>query len=150
MKRILFVDDEPAILEGLQDLLHSLRHHWDMSFICGGEAAIATMCDTNYDAVVSDIRMPGVDGVDVLEYAKKYHPQTIRIVLTGYADAQSTIELTSLAHRYLRKPCSLEDLDEVISRDCGLIEAFDNVVVKELVGKAGRLRTSNDIPSSPA
>ncbi|MFK8081729.1 MAG: HDOD domain-containing protein [Granulosicoccus sp.] len=139
MKKILFVDDEPAVLDGLQDLLHGLRRRWDMSFICGGEAAIATMDDSDYDVVVSDIRMPGVGGVEVLEYAKKHHPQSIRIALTGYADAQSTIELTRLAHRYLRKPCSLDDLDEVISRDCGLIQAFDNVVVKELVGQAGRL-----------
>ena len=47
MKKILFVDDEPAILEGLQDLLRSLRHRWDMSFICGGQAAIATVSYTH-------------------------------------------------------------------------------------------------------
>lgn len=145
MKKILFVDDEPAVLEGLQDLLHGFSHRWDMSFICGGEEAIATMSMANYDAVVSDVRMPGVNGADVLEYAKNNHPQTIRIALTGYADVQSTIEITRLAHRYLRKPCSLDDLDEVITRDCGLIEAFDNVVVKELVGKSGRLRVSNNV-----
>lgn len=145
MKKILFVDDEPAILEGLKDLLHGFRHNWDMSFVCGGESAVEMLFDGNYDAVVSDIRMPGVGGEDVLEYAKKNHPQTIRIALTGYTDAQSTIEITRLAHRFLRKPCSLEELDEAISRDCGLIEAFDNEVVKELVGKAGRLRASDDV-----
>ena len=145
MKKILFVDDEPAILEGLQDLLRSLRHRWDMSFICGGQAAIATMNDTDYDVVVSDIRMPGVGGVDVLGYAKIHRPQTIRIALTGYADAQSTVEISRLAHRYLRKPCSIDDLDEVISRDCGLIEAFDNVVVKELVGATGRLSAEKSV-----
>ena len=145
MKKILFVDDEPAILDGLQDLLHGFKHRWDMSFICGGQDAIATMSEANYDAVVSDIRMPGVNGADVLEYAKNNHPQTIRIALTGYADVQTTIEITRLAHRYLRKPCSLDDLDEVITRDCGLIEAFDNEVVKELVGKSGRLRVSKSV-----
>ncbi len=142
MTKILFVDDELAMLESLQDLLRGQRHRWDMSFICGGESAIAMMYDTDYDVVVSDIKMPGVGGVDVLEYAKKHRPQCIRIALTGYADAQSTMKLTRLAHRYLRKPCSLDDLDDVITRDCGLIEAFDNVVVKDLVGKAGRLVAS--------
>lgn len=142
MRKILFVDDEPAILEGLQDLLHGHRRRWDMTFICGGEAAITAMNDANYDVVVSDVRMPGVGGVDVLEHAKANHPQSIRIALTGYSDEKSTIELARLAQRYLRKPCTLEDLDEVILRDCGLIEAFDNSVVKELVGKSGRLPTS--------
>ncbi|MFK7994305.1 MAG: HDOD domain-containing protein [Granulosicoccus sp.] len=139
MKKILFVDDEPAILEGLQDLLRGHRRRWDMTFICGGEAAMTAMNDSVYDVVVSDVRMPGVGGVDVLEYAKDNHPQSLRIALTGFSDEQSTIKLTRLAQRYLRKPCSLEDLDDVISGDFGLIKAFDNDMVKELVGKAGRI-----------
>ena len=139
MKKILFVDDEPAVLAGLEDLLHGFTHCWDMKFICGGEDAISAMNQADYDVVVSDIRMPGVDGLEVLEHAKDNHPTATRIALTGYTDDKSTIKLTRLAQRYLRKPCSMEDLDEAISRDCGLIEAFDNAVVKELAGKAGRL-----------
>lgn len=148
MKKVLFVDDEPAVLAGLEDLLHGFTNCWDMTFICGGEDAIKAMGRADYDVVVSDIRMPGVNGVEVLEHAKCHHPKATRIALTGYTDDSSTIKLTRLAQRYLRKPCSMEDLDEAISRDCGLIEAFDNVVVKELAGKAGRLPGSSSSQSN--
>ena len=144
MKKILFVDDEPAILEGLQDSLRKHRRRWDMTFACGGEAAISEMTTKDYDVVVSDVRMPGVGGVDVLQYAKDQHPKTIRIALTGFADEKSTIKLTTLAQRYLTKPCAVDDLDEAISRDSGLVDAFDNPIVQKLAGSAGRLPSSNN------
>lgn len=139
MKKILFVDDEPAILEGLQDSLRKQTRRWDMTFACGGDAAIAELLGNHYDVVVSDIRMPGVDGVDVLQYAKDQHPEAIRIALTGFSDQEKTIKLTSLAQRYLTKPCDVGELEEAISRDSGLIEAFDNPAVRALAGSAGRL-----------
>ncbi len=145
MKKILFVDDEPAILDGLQDSLRKHRRRWDMTFACGGDAAITELSSKQYDVVVSDVRMPGVGGIDVLTYAKDHHPEAIRIALTGFADEDSTIKLTELAQRYLTKPCSVEDLDEAISRDSGLIEAFDNPIVQELAGSAGRLPASENV-----
>lgn len=144
MKKILFVDDEPAILDALQDSLRQHRRRWEMTFACGGDSAIAQLRGSEFDAVVSDIRMPIVNGVDVLKYAKERQPKAIRIALTGYSDSESTIQLTTLAQRYLRKPCSVEELDDAISRDSGLIEAFDNEQVKTLAGSAGRLAIGND------
>lgn len=147
MKKVLFVDDEPAVLDGLEDMLHKHRRRWDMTFACGGDAAISEMTDTSYDVVVSDVRMPSVGGVDVLKYAKENCPNAIRIALTGFSDEGSTIKLTELAQRYLTKPCSVEDLDDAITRDSGLIEAFDNPRVQELAGSAGRLPADESIQS---
>ena len=145
MKKILFVDDEPAILEGLQDSFRKHRRRWDMTFACGGEAAIEKMSESEFDVIVSDVRMPGVGGIDVLRFAMEKHPKAIRIALTGFADEESTIQLTALAQRYLTKPCAVNELDEAISRDSGLIEAFDNSVVQELAGSAGCLPSSDSI-----
>lgn len=145
MKKILFVDDEPAILDGLQDSLRKHRRCWDMTFACGGDAAITELSTKQYDVVVSDVRMPGIGGVDVLSYAKDHHPEAIRIALTGFSDEDSTIKLTELAQRYLTKPCSVEELDDAISRDSGLIDAFDNPIVQELAGSAGRLPAGENI-----
>jgi HD-like signal output (HDOD) protein len=142
MKKILFVDDEPAVLDGLQDSLRKHRRRWDMTFACGGEAAISELSKKDYDVVVSDVRMPGVNGVEVLQFAKDKYPQAIRIALTGFADEKSTLKLTTLAQRYLTKPCAIDDLDEAITRDSGLIDAFDNPVVQALAGSAGRLPAS--------
>ncbi|MFK7854958.1 MAG: HDOD domain-containing protein [Granulosicoccus sp.] len=143
MKRILFVDDEQDILDALQDSLRKQIRRWDMTFVCGGEAAIAELLSNEFDVVVSDIRMPVVDGVGVLQYTKEQYPQTIRIALTGYSNRESTVQLTSLAQRYLTKPCNIDELEEAISRDSGLIEAFDNDAVKALAGSAGRLPGSD-------
>lgn len=145
MKKILFVDDEPAILDGLQDSLRKYRRCWDMTFACGGDNAITELSTKQYDVVVSDVRMPGIGGIDVLAYAKDNHPEAMRIALTGFADEDSTIKLTELAQRYLTKPCSVEELDEAISRDSGLIEAFDNPIVQELAGAAGRLPAGENV-----
>ena len=144
MKKVLFVDDELDILEGWQDSLRKHRRRWDMTFVCGGQAAIKEISHTDYDVVVCDIRMPGVDGVEVLQYAKDKDPKTMRIALTGYADEKSTLKLTTLAQRYLTKPCTVQELDEAISRDSGLIEAFDNPVVRQLAGSAGRLPSADN------
>ena len=62
MKRVLFVDDKPRVLEQLQQMLASRKDQWDMSFALGGEAALTLLAATPYDVVISDISMPGMDG----------------------------------------------------------------------------------------
>ena len=62
MRRVLFVDDEPRILEGLRRMLRSQRHDWEMAFAPGGEAALAMLETLPFDVIVSDMRMPGIDG----------------------------------------------------------------------------------------
>ena len=66
MRRVLFVDDEPRILEGLRRMLRPQRHEWEMAFAPGGEAALAMMEASPFDVIVSDMRMPGMDGATLL------------------------------------------------------------------------------------
>lgn len=65
---LLFVDDEEQILEGIQDSLRKFRKQWSMTFVCGGEAAIVELSMRPFDVLICDMRMPQVDGVDVLRY----------------------------------------------------------------------------------
>jgi CheY-like chemotaxis protein len=60
--RILFVDDEPNILQGLQRMLRGMRQEWDMAFASGGEEALDVMSKSGFDVVVTDMRMPGMNG----------------------------------------------------------------------------------------
>ncbi|MEA2290412.1 MAG: hypothetical protein QOD55_2409, partial [Solirubrobacteraceae bacterium] len=87
MRRILFVDDDPNVLEGLRDALRSRRREWRMVFVDGGESALAELERDAYDVVVSDMRMPVMDGAELLSRVRRHQPHTVRIVLTGYADA---------------------------------------------------------------
>ena len=77
-KRILFVDDEPAILEGLQNLLYKDRRRWQMVFAAGGESALREIAAQAFDVVVSDMRMPGIDGAELLTEVKVRFPATAR------------------------------------------------------------------------
>src|ERR1044071_1058497 len=87
-KRILFVDDEPAILAGLQNLLYKHRKRWQMVFALGGQLGLDEIRKEPCDIVVSDMRMPGVDGATLLNTVKDECPSTVRIMLSGHADRE--------------------------------------------------------------
>ena len=115
-KRILFVDDELRILQSLERLLRPYRRELEATFANGGEAALAIMDACHFDVLVTDIRMPKVDGIAVLQYAKTKHPHIIRLAFSGQTDLESMIRSACLAHQFLAKPCGVEMLREVINR----------------------------------
>ncbi len=84
--RILFVDDEPQVLKVLQMSLKSMGHEWEMVFVESGEQALALMDQKPFDIIVSDMCMPGMTGAQLLNTVMLRHPQTIRLILSGYAD----------------------------------------------------------------
>ena len=83
MKKILSLDDEPKLLEGLQRMLRSMRRQWDMTFVTSGSDALAALENQPFHILVTDMRMPGMDGSELLETVKELHPQIVRIVLSG-------------------------------------------------------------------
>src|ERR1700722_14299896 len=101
MKRLLFVDDEPRVLQGLKAGLYTRRKEWDMHFAQGSAKAIELMRDSHFDVLVTDLRMPGVDGMTLVAQTQAVSPATIRIVLSGFANEEQSQRLVSLAHRYL-------------------------------------------------
>ncbi|MEJ5170652.1 MAG: response regulator, partial [Fimbriimonadales bacterium] len=96
--RILFVDDEPNILEGLRRLLRSERERWAMDFALGPEEALEKVREQPYDVVVTDMRMPKMDGVALLEEVRKLRPEAIRFVLTGQTDRDTALNSANSAH----------------------------------------------------
>ncbi|MDJ0855264.1 MAG: response regulator, partial [Desulfobacterales bacterium] len=85
-KRLLFVDDEPMVLKGLQRSLRSMRQEWEMTFAAGGREALDAMQAQPFDVVISDMRMPEMDGAQLLEVVKRDYPQVVRIILSGQLD----------------------------------------------------------------
>lgn len=116
MKRVLFVDDEPQVLQGLKSSLYRRRKDWDMHFADGGARAIELLRDSRFDVLVTDLRMPSMDGTKLVAWARDESPETIRVVLSGYADEVQSRRLVSLAHRYLSKPCESIRLEECVDR----------------------------------
>jgi putative nucleotidyltransferase with HDIG domain len=122
VRRVLFVDDQPQILEGLRDALRPCRREWKMTFAEGGEAALRELEAAEFDVVVTDMRMPGMDGADLLGHVQRLQPSAVRVVLSGYAEVQVIARAASVAHRFLSKPCDAEELRRVVERSCALRE----------------------------
>ena len=74
-KRVLFVDDEPKILDGLRRMLRVMRDQWDMAFVQSGPEALEILGKHRFDVIISDMRMPGMDGAELLLEVRKRHPR---------------------------------------------------------------------------
>jgi HD-like signal output (HDOD) protein/ActR/RegA family two-component response regulator len=116
IQRVLFVDDEPAILRALARLLRPLRHEFESEFVASGAEALARLEQAPFDVVVSDIRMPVMDGTALLTEVQRAHPRVLRIVLSGHADTDAALRALPVAHQFLAKPCDAATLRHVIAR----------------------------------
>lgn len=114
--RVLFVDDEPNVLSGLRRILRGQRNEWDMSFAEGGQLALDAMDNAPCDVIVSDMKMPGMDGAELLSRIQQRYPATIRIALSGETDTNMIYRCVQHAHQYLAKPCDAETLVSAVRR----------------------------------
>jgi response regulator RpfG family c-di-GMP phosphodiesterase len=108
--RILCVDDEQMVLDGLS---RTLRQHFAVSTALGGEAGLAQIAaGVPFEVVVSDMRMPGMNGAAFLRAVRAQSPDTVRMLLTGYAELDAAIAVVNEGHifRFLTKPCAPEEL----------------------------------------
>ncbi len=134
-KRILFVDDEPRILEGLQHRLRRQRRRWEMSFVGSGREALEVLAAESIDVIVSDMRMPQMDGVTLLRRVQNEHSRVVRIILSGHAELENAIRAVPVAHQFLNKPCDAGVLENVVDRACSLQALINDEVVRRTVGK---------------
>ncbi|MCK4628178.1 MAG: HDOD domain-containing protein [Sedimentisphaerales bacterium] len=142
--RILFVDDESNILDGLRRMLHSMRKEWDMTFAEGGQAALDILAEKSFDVIVSDMRMPGIDGAQLLEKVRRNYPHIARIALSGQTSKKTILRSVGLIHQYLTKPCNTETLRTTISNVCSLRDLLTN---EKLRGLIAQLESLPSLPS---
>jgi HD-like signal output (HDOD) protein len=134
-KRILFVDDERSLLDGLRARLRPQRTRWQMSFVDSGHLALEFLAHEPVDVVVSDIRMPGMDGTALLEQVRDRYPGVARIVLSGHADDGALIRAMATAHVFLPKPCEAGVLEGVVERVCGLQRRLSDEAIRAAIGQ---------------
>jgi HD-like signal output (HDOD) protein len=138
-KRILFVDDEPSILAGLQNLLYKDRRRWEMTFAGSGEAALEKLRAQPFDVVVSDMRMPGMDGATLLNRVKDASPATARIMLSGHAEREAIVRALPALHQLLAKPCDAATLRATIERSLETEATMSDAKVRAVIGKIDKL-----------
>jgi len=132
-KRILFVDDEAMVLQGLQRMLRPMRAEWDMEFVDSSEAALRLLDQKPFDVIVSDMRMPRMNGAELLAEVMKRHPTTVRLILSGYADKDLILKCVGSTHQYLSKPCDAESLKATVARASNLEDSMRSGTLKALV-----------------
>lgn len=142
--RILFVDDEARVLDGLRRLLFRQRAEWSMHFATTGAEALEIMAKDSFDLIVTDMRMPLMDGAELLGRVREVHPRAVRIVLSGHADVNQAVRAMDIAHQYLSKPCDGPTLIATIEQAGLLRRMLDQDELRELVLRIGHL------PSAPA
>ena len=139
MNRILFVDDEQRVLDGLKRMLYGLRNEWRMAFVRSGHEALELLDQSDFDVVVTDLRMPEMSGVELLANVASRHPQVVRMVLSGTVDQEVALRSATLAHQYLVKPCDAATLRATVARAFSLRVMLDDAALKKLISSMHHL-----------
>jgi HD-like signal output (HDOD) protein/CheY-like chemotaxis protein len=137
--RVVFVDDEERVLDGLRDRLRRHRAEWDMAFFRGAEPALAELARAPADVVVTDMRMPRMDGAAFLERVRQRSPQTVRIILSGFTEMESALRTVPVAHQFLCKPSPAGELENSIERALSLRSLLGDEALRRAVGRVEKL-----------
>lgn len=134
MKRIAFVDDETNVLDGLRRMLRPFRNEWEMQFFASGEEALEAFKERVFDLIISDMRMPGMSGAELLNEVKEISPSTVRVILSGFASEELTLESVHAAHQFITKPADAEKVRDCVQRAVALQEMLNSAEVRAFLG----------------
>lgn len=142
---IIFVDDEAHILSGLRRAMSGMAGEWEMTFSASGQEALTLMEGRPFDVIVADMRMPQMDGAELLDEVRRLHPSIVRVILSGYADTESVLRTVGPAHLYLAKPCDPRALQTAIRRPLVLRQRLTNPDLRTAVAGLTHLPSLPDL-----
>ncbi|MER3424537.1 MAG: two-component system response regulator [Nitrospiraceae bacterium] len=143
-QKILFVDDEPNVLNGLRRTPPSLEQEWGIAFATSGQEALAILSQDSYDVIITDMRMPDMDGGRLLSEVRVRHPHVVRVLLSDQSDLEAVLRSVSSAHQCLSKSCTPDLLRATVARACAVRDLLANDALRKLVSGMQTL------PSLPA
>jgi len=143
-RRILLVDDEPNVLQSIRRMLHGMRDEWELKFAHSGPEALDLLTREPSDVIVTDMRMPKMDGAQLLTEVKNRYPHMVRIVLSGHSDQEMILRSVQPAHQYLSKPADEKTLKTTINRACVLRGLLSQDTLKGVISRL------DSLPSLPA
>lgn len=146
-KRILFVDDDRVVLQGLERMLFEWADAWDMVFVDDADKALTALREAHFDVIVTDARMMGMDGAALLSRVRAEHPDVVRVILTGHSELEATLRAMPVAHSFLTKPCKPELLISVLERSCALQALLEREDLRTLVGGVAGLPVKPEVYS---
>ncbi|MHB8126364.1 MAG: HDOD domain-containing protein [Desulfitobacteriaceae bacterium] len=132
-KHVLFVDDEPLLLQGLKRMLWPMRNEWEMYFVEDGQSALDILQKHPIEVIISDMRMPGMDGAELMQHVLTSFPHIIRIMLSGDSDQNRILRAVVPTHQFLAKPCDSATLKHTIDRAYRLKKLLNNDAIAKIV-----------------
>lgn len=141
---VLFVDDEPKVLRGLRRQIGMEVDDWNILLASGGTEALAILQRQSVDVIIADMRMPGMDGISLLAKVARQHPSTVRMILTGHANAIDAMRAANFAHQFLAKPIDAPLLVETVHDTIMLRNMLNSHELRRVVAEIDKL------PSMPA
>lgn len=131
-------------MQGLQRMLHSMRSEWDLEYANSAFEALRKLEKSDFHVVVSDMRMPKMDGAEFLSLVKTKYPKVIRFILSGHSDKELIMKSIGATHQYLTKPCDAETLKNTLTRALTLRNLLGDDHLKGLVS---HLKTLPSLPT---
>jgi HD-like signal output (HDOD) protein len=133
-RRVLLVDQQGAMSAGGPDE-RAARAGWELVHVPSGEAALAQLDTGRFDALVSDLSSPGLDGAELLARVREEHPSVCRLCLSDGLDEAAFVDAVPVTHQFLRKPYHPEALYEMVERVCSVRDILQNEAARDFVGK---------------
>jgi HD-like signal output (HDOD) protein len=143
MKRVLFVDDEGKALEDLKVMLQVQEFPWEAAYASSGKSALDLMAEKPFDVIISDIRMPEMDGAALLKVVCERFPGAVRIVVCSQEEMNGALRAVPVAHQFLLKPCDPHMLRVAVERATSLSDVLSNKMLTSIVGSV------KDLPVLP-
>jgi putative nucleotidyltransferase with HDIG domain len=143
-KQILLVGTEPGLAPGSPTLSSPLKDQWTFSCVGNGTQAVELLEKTRFQAVVSELRLPDMSGIQLLDQVIQRTPSAHRFILADLTDRQTMLKCVGTAHQFLSKPCDSTKLEAALDRAFRMEVLFGNEVVKQMVTQMRK------VPSPPA
>lgn len=142
---VLFVDDEANILSGLRRMLRGQRSKWDMEFVSSGGEALEILDSKPIDVIVTDMRMPCMNGAELLSRVSQISPRTVRLVLSGQSEQENILRSIGPAHQYMSKPCDAEILIGTIERTYHVQSQLEDESLRRIITQVSFLPSLPDL-----
>lgn len=138
-KRVLFVGEDLALWEQLQNQSGGFSENWDVAFAKSGLQALASMTQSPCDAIVADMQLPGMTGAQLLDEVIQRSPKTLRFIRASMADQQAAMKCVGTAHQYLVKPSDAQTIGFALDRAFSLESWLPNDTVQKLIAQMKKL-----------
>ncbi len=143
MNQILFVDSDPAALDALRAALEDQPTGWHPTYVTSAQAALNLLANRWFDVVFTELRLPGMDGAELLERIRIQHPSIIRVLLAEPLEGDELDRAIAVAQRFVAKPWDRQTLVANLQSVLGAWPRTDNPLVRTIVGRLASLPSSS-------